>query len=137
MTSEKRSLRESLNDKNMNFFYRFNYYIIYLFLIALSICSIELLLAYLIFYWLEIFRLGIITSLSHINIPFSYRNFETNDKSYNNLLIGYCTFGFGWHNNHHAHPMLIDTQIKWWEFDLEGKLAKIINLIPGKKLETI
>jgi len=133
LTTEKRSLRESLSDKNMQFFYNYNYYLIYLFLLILASISIELLLAYFIFYWLEILRLGLITSLAHINIPFSYRNFETKDKSYNNLVIGYLTFGFGWHNNHHANPMLLDTQIKWWEFDLEAKLAKIINCIPGVK----
>mgnify|MGYP003705132377 CR=1 FL=1 len=92
-----------------------------------------LLLSYLIYYWIEVVRLGLITSVAHLNIPFSYRNFDTDDRSQNNLLLGYLTFGFGWHNNHHANPRDLDTQVRWWEFDLEAKIAKLINLIPGKR----
>jgi stearoyl-CoA desaturase (delta-9 desaturase) len=28
------------------------------------------------------------------------------------------TFGEGWHNNHHAHPVSARHGLKWYEFDL-------------------
>jgi stearoyl-CoA desaturase (Delta-9 desaturase) len=133
LKTEKNSIRESLNDPLMLFYSKHNYKIIWSFILICFLISPSLLLSYFIFYWLEIIRLGLITSLAHLKIPLSYRNFDTDDKSYNNLILGFITFGFGWHNNHHAYPMLLDTQIKWWEFDLEGKIAKFINKIPGEK----
>lgn len=133
LKTEKAALRESLNNPLMKFFHNYNYTLIYIFIISLGLFSPELLLSYFIFYWIEIVRLGLITSLAHIDLPFSYRNFETTDKSYNNLILGYITFGFGWHNNHHAKPMSLDTQVKWWEYDLEAKVAKLITLIPGSR----
>jgi stearoyl-CoA desaturase (delta-9 desaturase) len=56
-----------------------------------------------------------------------YRNFETDDHSVNSLLFGYLTFGEGWHNNHHAHPMNSQFRVKWWEFDLAGQLIKLLD----------
>lgn len=131
--TERASLKESLEDSGIKFYNKYNYQVIWCFIGILGFVSLELLFAYLIFYWIEIARLGLITSLAHINMPFSYRNYDTDDKSYNNAILGYLTFGFGWHNNHHARPMSLDTQLKWWEFDFEAKIAKLINLIPGNR----
>lgn len=133
LKTEKASIKESLSDPSLKFYVEWNYQIIWLFLVTLAVISPVALLSYLVYYWIELLRLGSLTCLCHLNIPFSYRNFETNDHSRNNLLLGYLTFGFGWHNNHHARPMALDTQIRWWEFDLEAKIAKLINLIPGKR----
>ncbi len=50
-----------------------------------------------------------------------YRNFNTNDNSHNNLILGYLCWGQGWHNNHHHDPKSYDfgTSVsgKWYEFD--------------------
>lgn len=50
-----------------------------------------------------------------------YRNFETNDYSQNNFILGYIGWGQGWHNNHHYDPKSFDfgsgVSGKWWEFD--------------------
>lgn len=64
---------------------------------------------------------------------YGYRNFDTKDKSTNNLLIGYVTTGEGWHNNHHKYPGSYTTQIKWWEIDPLGWIIKLI----GKDLRKI
>lgn len=133
LKTERASLKESLDDPDLKFYVENNYRVIWAFVLLALIVSPTFVLAYLVYYWFEVLRLGTITSLAHMNIPFSYRNFETEDKSKNNLLLGYLTFGFGWHNNHHAKPMMLDTQIHWWEFDLEAKIAKLINLIPGRR----
>ena len=46
------------------------------------------------------------------------RRFRTRDLSTNNWLIALITFGEGWHNNHHAHPVSARHGLKWYEFDL-------------------
>ena len=51
-----------------------------------------------------------------------YRNFNTNDNSYNNPILGYLTWGQCWHNNHHYRASSYDfgsgISGKWWELDL-------------------
>jgi fatty-acid desaturase len=46
------------------------------------------------------------------------RRFITRDRSTNNWLVAMITFGEGWHNNHHAHPVSARHGLKWYEFDL-------------------
>ena len=50
-----------------------------------------------------------------------YRNFNTNDNSQNNFILGYTAWGQGWHNNHHHDPKSFDfgqsISGKWWELD--------------------
>jgi sn-1 stearoyl-lipid 9-desaturase len=47
------------------------------------------------------------------------RRFATRDLSTNNWLVGsLLTFGEGWHNNHHAHPVSARHGLAWYEFDL-------------------
>ena len=47
------------------------------------------------------------------------RRFATRDLSTNNWLVGsLLTFGEGFHNNHHAHPVSARHGIAWYEFDL-------------------
>jgi stearoyl-CoA desaturase (delta-9 desaturase) len=38
--------------------------------------------------------------------------------STNNLLVALLTFGEGWHNNHHAHPVSARHGLKWYEIDM-------------------
>ncbi len=47
-----------------------------------------------------------------------YRNYDTDDNSYNNVLVAILSNGEGWHNNHHADPNSASNQHRWWELDL-------------------
>ena len=42
-----------------------------------------------------------VNSVTHL---WGYRNYETDDSSRNNVIIGIVSNGEGWHNNHHADP---------------------------------
>ena len=42
-----------------------------------------------------------INSVTHL---WGYRNYETDEDSRNNLVVGLISNGEGWHNNHHADP---------------------------------
>ena len=46
------------------------------------------------------------------------RRFDTRDDSRNNWWVAVLTFGEGWHNNHHAHPVSARHGLAWYEFDL-------------------
>lgn len=46
------------------------------------------------------------------------RRFRTKDLSTNNWWVAILTFGEGWHNNHHAHPVSARHGLKWYEVDM-------------------
>jgi len=46
------------------------------------------------------------------------RRFDTRDDSRNNWWVALLTFGEGWHNNHHAHPVSARHGLAWYELDL-------------------
>jgi stearoyl-CoA desaturase (delta-9 desaturase) len=46
------------------------------------------------------------------------RRFATTDDSRNSWWVALLTFGEGWHNNHHAHPVSARHGLAWYEFDL-------------------
>lgn len=56
-----------------------------------------------------------INSATHL---WGYRNYNTNDNSRNNWLLGYIGMGEGWHNNHHADQRSAAHGHKWWELDV-------------------
>ena len=45
------------------------------------------------------------------------RRFDTRDDSRNNWWVALLTFGEGWHNNHHAHPVSARHGLAWYEID--------------------
>jgi stearoyl-CoA desaturase (Delta-9 desaturase) len=59
-------------------------------------------------------------SVNSICHTFGRREFETNDRSRNEWMIGLLAFGDGWHNNHHAFPRSAFHGLHWWQFDLAG-----------------
>jgi sn-1 stearoyl-lipid 9-desaturase len=56
-----------------------------------------------------------VNSVTHM---WGTRRFVTKDLSTNNFLIAVLTFGEGWHNNHHAHPVSARHGLKWYEIDM-------------------
>jgi stearoyl-CoA desaturase (delta-9 desaturase) len=64
---------------------------------------------------------NLVNVFGHTKGIIGYRNFDTNDNSQNNLLLGYLAWGQGWHNNHHYAPASYDfgssVSRKWWEWD--------------------
>lgn len=55
---------------------------------------------------------------------FGYRNFSTNDHSYNNLWVHLFTLGGGLHNNHHEAPKSHKLETQWYELDINGKIIE-------------
>jgi stearoyl-CoA desaturase (delta-9 desaturase) len=46
------------------------------------------------------------------------RRFVTRDLSTNSWWVALLTFGEGWHNNHHAHPVSARHGLRWYEIDM-------------------
>ena len=45
------------------------------------------------------------------------RRFATRDLSTNSWWVALLTWGEGWHNNHHAHPVSARHGMRWYEID--------------------
>ena len=45
------------------------------------------------------------------------RRFKTRDLSTNSWWVALVTWGEGWHNNHHAHPVSARHGLRWYEID--------------------
>jgi len=56
-----------------------------------------------------------INSVTHI---WGYRNYETDENSRNNWIVGLLSNGEGWHNNHHADQRSAAHGHRWWELDV-------------------
>jgi stearoyl-CoA desaturase (delta-9 desaturase) len=56
-----------------------------------------------------------VNSVTHL---WGYRNYQTDESSRNNILVGLISNGEGWHNNHHAAPRSAKHGHKWWELDV-------------------
>ncbi len=57
------------------------------------------------------------------------RRFATRDDSRNNWWVALITFGEGWHNNHHAHPVSARHGLAWYEFDMSWITLKLFRAI--------
>lgn len=66
----------------------------------------------------------LVNILSH---TLGYRNFETKDKSTNNIFAAIIGFGEGWHNNHHYNPKSANFGVRWWEVDVSYLVVKLIR----------
>jgi stearoyl-CoA desaturase (delta-9 desaturase) len=57
------------------------------------------------------------------------RRFKTRDDSRNSWWVALLTFGEGWHNNHHAHPVSARHGLAWYEFDISWITLKFFSAI--------
>jgi stearoyl-CoA desaturase (delta-9 desaturase) len=105
-----------------------NYYVLiilitYMFLVTLDFRLGLLYNVSIFFLWLGYLTINVI---DHRAISFGYRNFDTNDKSKNDLFTGYIVGE--WHNNHHHNPQAWNQRVHWWEFDFSAQIIKLIKL---------
>jgi stearoyl-CoA desaturase (delta-9 desaturase) len=70
----------------------------------------------------------IMAVLLHVKMPGSYRNFETDDLSWNNQYQVYLMLAEGYHNNHHKFPQSYNQAMVPGEFDLGGWIIEKIFL---------
>ena len=120
----KRLAIEMQRDPFYVFFHKYHYHIIFAFCIMLLLIDPVLLTVYGLTYCIDFFRLGAVNYWCHRS---GYRNHNTEDATTNNLIIGWLSMGFGWHNNHHASPGKLILQEQWWEIDIEGYIGWLLK----------
>jgi fatty-acid desaturase len=64
-----------------------------------------------------------VNSVTHL---WGYRNYETDEDSRNNFIIGFLANGEGWHNNHHAEPRSARHGHQWWEVDVTWLTIRLL-----------
>ncbi len=57
------------------------------------------------------------------------RRFETKDDSRNSWWVALLSFGEGWHNNHHAHPVAARHGLTWYEVDINWWSIRTLQLL--------
>jgi stearoyl-CoA desaturase (delta-9 desaturase) len=65
----------------------------------------------------NLFHGALVNYFNHTPWPGSYRNYDSEDTSYNNKYIHWFLLGEGLHNNHHAQPYNISQAHRPGEFD--------------------
>ena len=65
----------------------------------------------------------LVNSATHL---WGSRRYETRDNSRNNWWVALLTFGEGWHNNHHAKPVLAKHGYAWYELDLNWSFIRLL-----------
>ena len=68
----------------------------------------------------------VVWSVNSVTHLWGYRNYETDESSRNNVIIGILGYGEGWHNNHHAHPRSARHGHLWWELDLTWQTIRLL-----------
>jgi stearoyl-CoA desaturase (delta-9 desaturase) len=57
------------------------------------------------------------------------RRFATRDDSRNNWWVALISFGEGWHNNHHAHPVSARHGLAWYEVDITWYTISLLKAL--------
>jgi stearoyl-CoA desaturase (delta-9 desaturase) len=118
----------AMNDKMLLWMSNYFALIVYTYLVVSLLFGLPIFISVFVLpVFIEQIRLNVLNSIVHMKIPGSYQNFPNEDSSYNNILIGYLTFGFGWHNNHHHNPRELVNSHRWYEIDIEGLIGKLLS----------
>jgi len=67
-----------------------------------------------------------VNSVTHL---WGYRNYETDERSRNNWVVGILAGGEGWHNNHHADSRSARHGHRWWELDTTYLAIRLLALM--------
>jgi stearoyl-CoA desaturase (delta-9 desaturase) len=118
--------RDLIRDPEIAFVHR-HYYTIWAVIFAISFAvswKVLFLFVWPMIGWYMFGSAVFINIFSHIKLPGSYRNFDTNDQSHNNKWIQWYTMQEGLHNNHHRYPGKYDQALVPGEFDVAGHIVK-------------
>ena len=66
-------------------------------------------------------------SVNSVCHTFGRREFHANDESRNQWVVGLLGLGEGWHNNHHAFPKAAYHGMKWWQFDFNAMVIRLMK----------
>lgn len=120
-----RYVRDLLKDPVQRFFFK-NHWKIQIAYVALlaAIDPFAVVYAYLV---PAVYLWNIGAALNIVCHQFGYRNYKSDDHSYNNPLMAFLMWGEGWHNNHHAQPSDWNYGHRWYEFDIGSYVVRLVD----------
>lgn len=68
----------------------------------------------------------LVNSATHL---WGSRRFKTRDDSTNLWWVALLSFGEGWHNNHHAHPVSARHGLAWYELDMNWLAIRALESV--------
>jgi fatty-acid desaturase len=68
----------------------------------------------------------LVNSAAH---KYGYQSYDSRDDSRNCWWVALLSFGEGWHNNHHAFPRSARHGLRWWEFDLNWLILRVLKAL--------
>ena len=68
-------------------------------------------------------------SVNSVCHTFGRREFQSNDESRNEFVVGLLGLGEGWHNNHHAFPKAAYHGMKWYQFDFNAYVIRLMKAL--------
>lgn len=115
-----KTVKDLTRDPMHKFFHR-NYFKILLayMLVLLAISPNMFMYGFVVTTMFSLHTISWITVGAHI---FGHQDNDTGDSAKNTYVMGYFSWGEGWHNNHHAHPGTYEFGWHWYQLDL-GKWA--------------
>lgn len=120
-----RYVRDHFRDPVQRFFHRYHWRLQGLYIAALlAMDPFAVIYAYLI---PAVLLWNIGASLNIVCHTFGYRNYDSQDHSYNNPLMAFLMWGEGWHNNHHARPAEWNYGHRWFEFDIGSWIIRAVD----------
>jgi len=77
----------------------------------------------------------LVNSATHL---WGKQRFATGEDSRNSWWVALLTFGEGWHNNHHAHPVSPRHGLKWYEIDINWWCIRVLQLLRvARRVKTV
>ena len=125
-----RNAKDWIKNKDVMNAHKYFFAFILLYIALLSILDPMLIIyAYLVPASLCVWATGAFNTWGHGHglRSLGYRTWDTQDKSVNHHLVNLITFGEGWHNNHHRNPGAWHQGEKWWEWDLNAWIIRLIK----------
>jgi stearoyl-CoA desaturase (Delta-9 desaturase) len=68
-------------------------------------------------------------SVNSVCHTFGRRDFESQDESRNEWVVGILGLGEGWHNNHHAFPKAAYHGMRWWQIDFNAYVIRLLKRV--------
>lgn len=111
-------LRKHFREKDILFAHKWHNVLILAWVVLLALIDpLAVVFCWAIPYAITSFLSTMMVIVPHLDLPGSYRNFDTRDHSKNVWWLGLLNWGEGWHNNHHRYPGLANLRVRWWEID--------------------
>ena len=121
-----RLIKDLRKDKFQKLLHKHYFVIIFYFILILALID-----PLLIIYMYAITASLCLHSSSAIIVIAHRHGYKTHDlgvdEARNSWIASLITLGEGWHNNHHHNPRAWSNQEKWWEFDPNALIIKLIK----------